>query len=317
MSYPEKYQTLIDEETWAFIRDSETWFPADSTTRTVDEQRKIYNAMCRAFFAGYPDGVSAKDSKIQTKEYAVPVRTYQLNERAGDAEVVYFHGGGFVVGGLDSHDDVCAEICEKTGFRVTSVDYRLAPENTFPDDFHDALNCFEHIAKGSDLPVVVVGDSAGANLAAAISHVTKHSKNKPVGQVLIYPGLDSKLDHGTFLEHAEAPMLTRADTTFYKTVRTGGDAERLNEATCCPLNANEFQNLPPTIVVSAECDPLSGDGKNYCDKITAAGGQATWHNEDGLVHGYLRARHTVKRAKVSFEKIVTSIKALGLGQWPS
>ena len=312
MNYPEKYKSLIDEETWAFIREIDSWSPPDTTTRTVEEQRKTYNALCRSFFAGYPKGVQSNDSIIETKDHAVPIRSYVLNEQEGKAEAIYFHGGGFVVGGLDSHDDVCAEICAQTGFKVTSVDYRLAPEHTYPSDFQDALGCFKQIAKTCKKPIVLVGDSAGANLAAAVSHATKKDEYRPVGQMLIYPGLDSNLDHGTFLEHADAPMLTRADTTFYKTVRTGGDISLLEEATCCPMNAEEFSNLPSTIAISAQCDPLSGDGENYCAKILEAGGEALWHNEEGLVHGYLRARHTVTRAKRSFRKITSGIKTLGL-----
>ena len=314
MSYPEKYNTLIDEETWAFIRETDSWYPPDTTTRTVEEQRKVYNVMCRSFFAGYPDGVRSEDGAIKTPDHAVPIRTYILDETEAAAEVVYFHGGGFVVGGLESHDDVCAEICAQTKFKVTSVDYRLAPEHTYPSDFHDALQCFKRIAETSKKPIVLVGDSAGANLAAAVSHATKKDKLRPVGQMLIYPGLDSNLDHGTFLEHEAAPMLTRADTTFYKTIRTGGDDTLLKEPTCCPLNADGFHDLPPTIAVSAQCDPLSGDGEHYCAKIKQAGGQAIWHNEEGLVHGYLRARHTVSRARRSFQKIISGIQTLGLGK---
>ncbi len=314
MSYPDKYQSLIDEETWAYIREADSWYPPDTTTRTVEEQRKVYDALCRSFFKGYPEGVQATDDVIQTDDYVVQIRSYVLNRQEGAAEVVYYHGGGFVVGGLESHDDICAEICAQTGFKVTSVDYRLAPEHIYPSDFQDALNSFKHIALNSEKPIVLVGDSAGANLAAAASHATKDHEHRPVGQLLIYPGLDSNLDHGSFLEHAEAPLLTRADTIFYKTIRTGGNVSLLEEATCCPLKADEFENLPPTIVFSAQCDPLSDDGKNYCDKISNAGGQATWYNEVGLVHGYLRARHSVGRAKVSFQRIISGIKVLGLGE---
>ena len=108
----------------------------------MKEQRKVYDAMCRSFFAGYPDSVQSTDSVIQTDEYTVPIRSYVVNGQEGAAEVIYFHGGGFVVGGLESHDDVCAEICAQTGYKVTSVDYRLAPEHTYPSDFQDALNTF-------------------------------------------------------------------------------------------------------------------------------------------------------------------------------
>lgn len=315
-SYPEKYDSLIDEETWAFIRETEKWYPPDAIDLSIEEQRAIYNKMCRAFFTGYPAGVSAHDRFVENSSHQIPVRQYDLEGSVGREQVIYFHGGGFVVGGLESHDDVCAEICKSTGYRVTSVDYRLAPEHKFPADYKDAIAVFEHIAQQSDLPIIVVGDSAGGNLAAALSHASRRMDNQPLGQVLIYPGLGSDLTQGTFVEHAEAPMLTTADTVFYKTIRTGGDPQILTQPNCTPLNDTDFSELPSTVVVTAQCDPLAGDGAAYCAKVIDAGGQAVLVEEKGLVHGYLRARHTVGRAKQSFGRITHAIEQLGIGKIP-
>ena len=120
------YNSLIDAETWAFIRDTNAAYPEDTVSFGIADQRRVYDAMCRVFHRGYPERVSAQDHLAD----GVPVRVY----RAGHPSrtVVYFHGGGFVVGGLDSHDDVCAEICAQTGYRVVSVDYRLSPEPPAP-----------------------------------------------------------------------------------------------------------------------------------------------------------------------------------------
>lgn len=327
--YPDKYRDLIDEETWAFIEDTNSWYPPDAADYTVGQQREIYDKMCRAFFAGYPPGVKVENKairvfpkgKVSTRSYLPDGKNLNLTPDASNPEaiVVYFHGGGFVVGGLESHDDVCAEICKRTGFAVVSIDYPLAPEHIFPADFEAASIGFEATALGgryAKMPVVLVGDSAGGNLAAAVSHATREAPQRPAGQVLIYPGLDSDLTQGTFVEHADAPMLTTKDTTFYKTIRTGGDENLLRHKHCTPLNDTDFADLPPTVIVSAQCDPLSGDGRNYRDKILAAGGKAVWFNEDGLVHGFLRARHSVKRARDSFTRIVDAVSALGKGDWP-
>ena len=314
--YPEKYRDLIDEETWAFIKETNSWYPPDAADYTIEKQRAIYDEMCRAFFAGYPEGVTADTAMMELDDHDLPVRSYKLAGGKYRARIVYFHGGGFVVGGLDSHDDVCAELCARTGFPVTSIEYRLAPEHTYPADFEDALAGFDRVDGVDQVPVILVGDSAGGNLAAAVGHATRQRPKPPAGQVLIYPGLDSDLTQGTFIEHAEAPMLTTKDTTFYKTIRTGGDEALLRETHCTPLNDTDFTNLPPTVIVSAQCDPLSGDGRNYRDRILAAGGKAVWLNEEGLVHGYLRARHSVRRARDSFSRIVDAISALGKGEWP-
>jgi acetyl esterase len=310
-----KYDALLDAETWAFIERTNSFYPPETIDFDIGKQREVYNSLCRVFHAGYPDGVSASDSVIPAQGRDIPVRRYHLEGGNRIAQVVYYHGGGFVVGGLESHDDVCAEICARTGFDVTSVDYRLAPEYRFPDDFDDALAAFDSIA-ADGVPVVAVGDSAGGNLAAAVSHASRGKGHVPTGQVLIYPGLGSRLDQGSFLEHADAPMLTQKDTKFYKAIRTRGDNKLFENPHCAPLNDSDFSALPPTLVVSAECDPLSDDGRDYCARINEAGGRAVWFNEAGLVHGYLRARHSVGRARASFTRIVDGIGSLGRGEWP-
>jgi len=230
------------------------------------------------------------------------------------ATVLYIHGGGFILGGLDSHDDVCADFCARTGFEVVSVDYRLAPEHLHPAAFDDALHAFEWAAKTYDRPVLLCGDSAGGNLCAAVAHATRGHAKRPIGQVLIYPGLGGDRSRGSYVTHAQAPMLTMRDLEFYKHIRTGGH-DRSGDATLAPLADTDFARLPPTVLITAQCDPLSSDGETYRDRIIAAGGRATWVEEPGLVHGYLRARHTVGRARESFTRIVDAVASLGRGAW--
>ena len=164
--------------------------------------------------------------------------------------MLYLHGGGFVVGGLDSHDDVCAELCQRTGYELVSVDYRLAPEHLHPAAFDDALTAFEWVAKTYAQPILLAGDSAGGNLAAALAHATRGHERAPIGQVLIYPGLGGDMSKGSYVEHAEAPMLTVRDIEFYRDVRSGGP-ERQGDATVAPLADTDFSGLPPTVVVTA------------------------------------------------------------------
>lgn len=309
------YKKLIDAETWAFIERTNSYYPPDTVDYTVVQQREIYDRMCREFFAGYPNGVSAETTAIAAPGRSIPVRVYHADEPADHASVVlYFHGGGFILGGLDSHDDVCAELCARTGYEVVSVDYRLAPEHLHPAAFDDALAAFEWAAATYRQPIVLCGDSAGGNLAAAVSHATRGHPDRPAGQVLVYPGLGGDATRGSYARHAEAPMLTLRDLEFYKEIRTGG-RERPGDITLSPLADTDFSGLPPTVLVTAECDPLSSDGEAYRDRIVAAGGKALWHEEQGLVHGYLRARHTVARARESFTRIVDAVSALGRGDW--
>lgn len=308
------YSKLIDAETWAFIERTNAYYPPDTIDYTIAQQREIYDRMCREFFAGYPDGVSAETTAIAAPGREVPIRIYRLADEAPQAVVLYFHGGGFILGGLDSHDDVCAELCGRTGYEVVSVDYRLAPEHKHPAAFDDAMAAFEWAATRYGQPIVLAGDSAGGNIAAAVSHATRGHARRPVGQVLVYPGLGGDRMRGSYVVHAEAPMLTMRDLEFYKDIRTGGE-DRTGDITLSPLADADFANLPATVVVTAECDPLSSDGEAYGERIVAAGGKAIWVEEPGLVHGYLRARHTVGRARQSFTRIVDAVAVLGRGEW--
>lgn len=305
------YSKCIDAQTWAFIEETGTYYPPDAVTLSVAEQRVVYDRMCRAFHRGYPKGVEATDLDAG----GVPCRLY-VPAGTADVTVLYFHGGGFVVGGLDSHDDVCAEICDRTGYRVLSADYRMSPEHDHPAAFEDCFAVLLYALGAWDSPVVLAGDSAGGNLAAAVAHHARGRAMGVIGQVLIYPGLGGDKTKGSYLAHANAPLLTMEDIEFYMTIRTAGRPEPEGDPTYAPLHDSDFAGLPPTVCICAECDPLCDDGQDYRDAILKAGGQAVSFTEAGLVHGYLRARRTVDRAARSFDRIVDAIAALGRKDWP-
>jgi acetyl esterase len=308
------YSLLIDDETWAFIERTNSFYPPETIDYTIGQQRDVYNRMCREFFTGYPDGVSTETKAVALDDREIPIRRYRAMRYDAHAVVVYYHGGGFVVGGLESHDDICAEICHRTGYEVVSVDYRLAPEHKHPASADDALAAFEWVAGNYENPILLCGDSAGANLAATVAHATRQHPRKPIGQMLIYPGLGGDHTRGSYVTHADAPMLTMRDLVFYKDIRTGG-RDFTNDPSYAPLSDPDFGDLPPTVIITAQCDPLSSDGEAYRDRMLAAGGKAWWHEETGLVHGYLRARHTVARARESFNRIIDSITMLGRQEW--
>jgi acetyl esterase len=171
------------------------------------------------------------------------------------------------------------------------------------------------VARALNAPLVLAGDSAGGNLAAAASHALRGTAVQILGQVLVYPGLGGDVNAGSYLVHADAPMLTRADVLFYKDIRHKGPGPD-DDPAVAPLSDPDFTRLPPTLAISAECDPIADDARIYAAKIRAAGGRAQWSNAAGLVHGYLRARNTVPRAAASFTLIIDTICAMAGGQWP-
>lgn len=296
----------IDAETWAFIRKTAECYPDDGAALPVQAQRQAYDAMCAVFRAPRPASVIVQDQHCA----GVPSRLYSTGP--SDVTAMYFHGGGFVVGGLDSHDDVCAEICARTGYRVISVDYRLAPEHKHPAAYDDCLAVTLWAAKTFGGTLLLAGDSAGACLAAAVSSTMKAEIS---GQVLIYGSLGGDRSRGSYVSQSRAPMLTTEDLTLYEALRYDGPPPT-GDATAMPLAASDFTGLPPTILITASCDPVRDDSRDYRDRIVAAGGRAQWIDEPGLVHSYLRARHSVARAAESFDRITGAVRALGAGNWP-
>ena len=306
------YKTLIDDEMWAYIHKLDSSYPPDAVAFSVEEQRAFYDRMCAMFRAPRPANVVSVDETYG----GVACRRYEADVES-DVTVVYYHGGGFVVGGLESQDDVCAEICSRTGYGVISVDYGLAPETVFPGIFEDSCAAFEAVRQKWSGHLLLCGDSAGGNLAAAVMQFARgRSGRMPVGQVLIYPGLGGDITKGSYVTHANAPHLTVRDLKFYETVRTGGKPIPERDPRFRPLQDTDFSGLPPTLVVTAECDPLSSDGETYRDAIRAAGGKAEWIEVKGMVHACLRARNMSRRAAGFFDHAVQGIAALGKQEWP-
>ncbi len=136
-----KYEHLIEPDLWAYIDEVNRWYPPEVVDLPIADQRAIYDAMCAAFHSGRPAGVEVRDRAIDLPDRSIPLRIYHRANESSRARLIYLHGGGFVLGGLDSHDDICAELCSGTGYDVISVDYRLAPEQVHPSAFDDA-RCF-------------------------------------------------------------------------------------------------------------------------------------------------------------------------------
>lgn len=289
----------LAEDVRAFIRKTDESYPPDAAELDVAAQRKLYDQMCRAFDRPYPSGVTAEDRMIA----GVNCRVYTPRDARDGVTAIYFHGGGFVVGGLDSHDAICAELSAGARVRLISVDYRLSPEHRHPAAYDDALA----VVAATEGARVLAGDSAGGNLAAAVA---AHHPGI-VGQVLIYPGLGGDLTLPSYSRHAEAPMLTLADVRFYAEIRLhpGQMAQAVDDPTYAPLRATDFSQLPPTALFAAECDPLASDSVDYAARLSQAGVPVTLTIEPGLVHGYLRARHMAAGAQHSFARITGALDA--------
>lgn len=303
-----------DPEVLAYIARTDSFYPPDAVTLTLEEHRARYDRYAAAMRQPCPDGVTSEDFGIAAAgpDRVLPARRYRRAPGAFPGTVVlYLHGGGFILGGLESHDDACAGICGATGLEVVSIAYRLAPEHLHPAQVDDAEAAFLHLARDGTR-VILCGDSAGGTLAAALCLRRRDAGAPcPAGQVLIYPGLGGDRGKGSYIENAEAPHLTTKDSDAYFGLRTGGRTRaEVRDPELMPLIAADLSGLPPACVVTADIDPLRDDGRDWVQRLDEAGVAAEWRNEPELVHAFLRARHMSRRAASSFDWICRSLERL-------
>jgi acetyl esterase len=228
---------------------------------------------------------------------SIPVRIYRREPGQSTPTVVYYHGGGFVLGDLDTHDGICRKLSNDVDAVVVSVDYRLAPEHPFPaavDDAYAALTwVVEHIDDlgGDPDRVVVAGDSAGATLAAVSAQRATAEDIPLAAQLLAYPAADGAGDYPSMAENAEGYFLTKADIDWFF-AHYVGDAARddsgalLTDVRAAPLRAESLAGLPPAIVATAEFDPLRDEGNAYAEALAAAGVHVDHRQFAGLIHGF-------------------------------
>jgi acetyl esterase len=240
----------------------------------------------------YPDPLAATgDRSIPGPAGPVPVRVYTPAAAPPLPVVVFFHGGGWVIGGIDTHDSTCQQLATTVPAVVVSVDYRLAPENPFPAAVDDCLAAtrwvHDHAAElGADPSrLAVAGDSAGGNLAAVISLKARDEGGPPiVFQLLVYPATDLTRSFASHAENGEGYMLN-TDAIDWFLDHYLPEAERKNPD-ASPHFATDLSGLPPALIITAEFDPLRDEGEAYADRLREAGVTATASRYDGMIHGF-------------------------------
>jgi acetyl esterase len=282
---------MLEPQMLEFIEETNAFYPADAASRPIAEQRRLYDRYAAHMTPPRPRGVTAEDAVFGP--HPIAIRAYRNVGVASRGVIVYLHGGGFVLGGLDSHDMITARLAADTGAIVLAVDYRLAPEHPFPAALDDCLAVVRGVLEArlslvpKHVPVVLAGDSAGANLCAAIALLLRErSPGKIAGLMLFYPTLAADPTPPARDEHAEAPLLTLAGVRWFKKAYLGDRAQTPQSA---PLLAESLARLPPCLLLPVEFDPLRDDAFAFHERLKAAGGQSELVLGKGLVHGCLRA----------------------------
>lgn len=304
-----------EDEIWAFMEAGAQFYPTDTAQLTIGEQRRCYNNLCAHFHAGRPDGMQVTDMTCPGPEADIALRRYVPASRGSGGTVIYMHGGGFILGDLDSHDDICCGIADDTGSIVVAINYRLAPEHIFPAAFDDctvAVNWVFETSGSLDIDparIVLAGDSAGGNLAAAVCLARRdQAQTMPAGQVLIYPALGGDRSKGSYVSRRNAPGLTTADINYYEQMYLGSaEEENRSSRFYAPLREHNFAGLPRAFLVACEWDPLRDDCFDYAHCLQSAGVAAQVRHEPELVHACLRARHTSPAATAMFHAICSAI----------
>ena len=233
------------------------------------------------------------------------LRCYTPPDAVSHQLTLYLHGGGWVLGSLDTHDDICMDISLATGRAVLAVDYRLAPENPFPAALHDVCDVIQALQQNSIRGIdasdslVLSGDSAGANLSVASCLSGEIHTADLKGTVLIYPGLGADDSFASFRDNEFAPVLPNRSLEIFFDAYLDGDISKASPLTS-PLLADDFSMLPPCFISAAEHDPLRDDSLEFCHRLDESGVFCRLRVEDTLGHGYLRVRHASEAAADAF-----------------
>jgi acetyl esterase len=240
----------------------------------------------------------------------VPVRVYTLQGRGPFPVVVFFHGGGWVLGDLDTHDPLCRSLCADAECTVVSVGYRLAPEHRFPAAVDDALAAVrwvaEHAAEvgGDPARIAVAGDSAGGNLSA-VTALRLRDEDGPAlrGQLLIYPGLDyPSPPTPSYIENAQGYGLTRESAIWFWDQYLGDESQAANPH-AAPLLASDLRGLPRALVITAEYDVLRDEGARYVERLRAAGVPAQLSRYDGVHHRFAEMLGILEKAEQAHDEM--------------
>ena len=251
------------------------------------------------------------DQALAVAGGSITLRRHRPTPGTPRARIVYFHGGGWVFGTLDAFDPVCRDLAMATGAEVISVDYRMAPEHPFPGPVEDAYAALKAIAaEDSGMPIAVMGDSAGGNLAAAVALKAKQAGGPRIDlQVLVYPITDHDFERGSYSEFGDGGfLLSRTDMEWYWAHYAADPQTRANPL-ASPLHAPDLTGLPPAIVIVAGCDPLRDEGLAYADALEAAGVAVDLELHPDMTHGFFTMVGMLGPADVAVRAVGAKIRA--------
>jgi len=257
--------------------------------------RKAVDKMSEEGEAEPPEVADVADGGFAGPASEIRFRRYRpIGAKAGLLPtLIYYHGGGFVIGNIETHDSTCRRLANKSRCQVISIDYRLAPEHPFPAPIDDGVAAFRHIRDNAEsfgvdaARIAVGGDSAGGAMAAVVCQLCRDAKETgPAFQMLIYPATDSSQESASRKAFAEGYFLSGPLMTWFWEAYVPDEDTDLADLRLSPLLAKDFTGLPPAFVLTAGYDPLRDEGRAYADRLIDAGVKTTYVNYPGTIHGF-------------------------------
>ncbi len=282
---------------------------------SVPLQRERYNEMRAKLAEPISEPLSITNESIKAKEgHEVPIRIYRSSAQENQPCCLFMHGGGFVVGNIETHHDWVAELAALSGVTIISIEYRLSPEYRYPAALNDVRDVLQALTanptkfKIDPQRIAVSGDSAGGNLAAAICLLSRDQALAEIkAQLLIYPGLGGSRNSESYEKQADAPLLKSDELSFYARAYLGNaQADKY----AMPLLESNYTNLPAAFVLTVELDPIRDDGFSYTKQLRNAGIKVEHYDAEGLVHGCMQARRTSPATRTAFDLWAEKLKTM-------
>jgi acetyl esterase len=282
----------------------------DSTPTEARESMRTRTAALGPF----EEVAAVADHRVPVTGGEITVRLYRPAGVGPHPVLVFYHGGGWTIGDLDTHDVLCRQLCNGSGAVVVSVDYRMGPEHRFPaavDDCLAATRWVRHAARelGVDAARLAVGgDSAGSNLAAVVAILARDAGDLPIAyQLLIYPATDMRRRHPSHTTNGRGYLLTTETISYYHDHYIADPAHDLDWR-ASPLLHADLTKLPPALVLSAGFDPLRDEGLEYADRLVAAGNRATYVCYERQIHGFITMGKVVDEANTAVAFCAAELK---------
>jgi acetyl esterase len=285
-------------------------------TLTAQEARARFEDLAEARSQMATEPVDqVRDLKIPGPAGEIPIRVYSPKLQSPAPALIYFHGGGWVLGDLESHDHVCRALANSVSSVVISVDYRLAPEHKFPAAVDDSYAATQWVAQhagelGVDRAHIAVGgDSAGGNLAAVVSQIAR-DRGGPniIYQLLIYPATDMRMGMPSIDENADGPLLTKAAMHWFINHYLNGEVDRTHPL-ASPFLAANLRGLPPAFILTAECDPIRDEGEAYGRRLAEAGVPVDVERYEGMPHGFFSFGAALDAGRRAFSDTTSRLRS--------